>query len=64
MMRAMAAMMPATHKDAMHANSGRDTVRNSFTMTVRSGGTLPPSKQKRVKEKSSKMELDEKLVCV
>lgn len=42
MMSAMAARMPAMQSAVMQAKSGRDTVRSSFTTTVRSGGTLPP----------------------
>lgn len=42
MMRAMAARMPAMQSAVMQANSGSDTVRSSFTTTVRSGGTFPP----------------------
>lgn len=34
--------MPAMQSAVMQAKSGRDTVRSSFTTTVRSGGTLPP----------------------
>lgn len=42
MMSAMAARMPAMQSAVMQAKSGSDTVRSSFTTTVRSGGTLPP----------------------
>lgn len=44
-MRAIAARMPAMHRAVMQANKGSATVRNSFTTTVRSGGTLPPAKK-------------------
>lgn len=40
---AMAARIPAMQSAVMHAKSGSETVRNSFTTTVRSGGTFPPA---------------------
>lgn len=41
----IAANMPAMQSAVMHANSGKETVRNSFTTTVRSGGTFPPNRE-------------------
>lgn len=39
---AMAARIPAMQRAVMQAKRGSDTVRNSVTITVRSGGTFPP----------------------
>lgn len=41
-MSAMAASVPAIHSAVIQLSSGNDTVRSSFTTTVRSGGTFPP----------------------
>lgn len=42
---ARAARIPAMHSAVIQAKRGNETVRNSFTTTVRSGGTFPPIKR-------------------